>query len=194
MRLFVAVELDEAVRRGAARIASSLASASEQGGGRRSVTWVAQQNLHLTLQFLGEVDSDLARTVAERLAAPLAVPVFDVGVAGVGTFPPSGPPRVIWLGVTDGAAPLAALYREVDHRLEGLGFPREDRPFRGHLTLGRVKAPCGPRFREALAGARTANAGRCRVDHVTLFESRLSPQGSTYSVVATSRLGYHHTS
>jgi 2'-5' RNA ligase len=194
MRVFFAVELDEVVRRKAARLAAGLATALEQGGGRRRVSWVAPQNLHLTLQFLGEVDPQLAQTVVDRLAHPFAVPAFDVALAGVGTFPPSGPPRVIWLGVTDGAAPLSGLYREVDHRLEGLGFPRENRPFRAHLTLGRVTAACGPRFRDVLATARMADASRCRVDHVTLFESHLSPQGSTYSVVATSRLGYHHTS
>jgi 2'-5' RNA ligase len=57
-----------------------------------------------------------------------------------------------------------------------------------------VKTACGPRLRDAIARARAADAGRCRVDHVTLFESRLSQAGATYSVVATSPLGYHHTS
>ena len=81
----------------------------------------------------------------------------------------------------------------MSRRLEGLGFPRESRPFRAHLTLGRVKAPLGPRAGEILAGTSVARDARCRVDHLTLFESRLSPRGATYSVVATARLGYHHS-
>jgi 2'-5' RNA ligase len=194
MRLFVAVELDDAVRREAAGVAAALAAVLERGGGRPIVTWVAPQNLHLTLQFLGEVDAPLARIVVERLTPPFALPTFDVALAGLGAFPPSGPPRVIWLGVTKGADALAAVYREVDHRLEGLGFARDDRPFRAHLTLGRVKAPLSPRFRDTLAGVRTTSGTHCRADHIALFESLLSRNGSTYSVIATARLGYHHTS
>jgi 2'-5' RNA ligase len=193
MRTFVAVEIDEAVRRRAANLSARLGAALEQGGDRRSVAWVAPRNLHFTLQFLGEIDPALAKQVADRLAPPFDMPPFDVAIGGLGTFPPSGPPRVVWLGVTDGAARLSTLYREVAVRLTGLGFPRDARPFRAHLTIGRVKTACGHRLRDAIAAERGADAGRCRVDHVTLFESRLSPAGPTYSVVTTSRLGYHHT-
>jgi RNA 2',3'-cyclic 3'-phosphodiesterase len=194
VRIFVAVEIDEVVRRKAAAVSAGLRAALEQSRDRRSVAWIAPANLHLTLQFLGEIDPSRAKEVAGRLAPPFELPAFDVAVAGLGTFPPSGPTRVIWLGVADGAARLASLYREVASRLDGLGFPRDARPFHGHLTLGRVKTACGPRLRDAIARARAADAGRCRVDHVTLFESRLSQAGATYSVVATSPLGYHHTS
>jgi len=194
VRIFVAVEIDEVVRRKAASVSAGLRAALEQSRDRRGVAWVVPQNLHITLQFLGETDASRAKAVADRLAPPFDTPPFDVAVAGLGTFPPSGPPRVIWLGVTDGAAQLSALYRAVALRLDGLGFPRDARPFHGHLTLGRVKTACGPRLRDAMSAARAADAGRCSVDHVTLFESRLSQAGSTYSVVATSPLGYHHTS
>jgi RNA 2',3'-cyclic 3'-phosphodiesterase len=193
MRLFVAAELDDAVRQRAAEIAAKLRHA-DQAGGRRSVAWVARENLHFTLQFIGEVDSPTAQRIAEQLVPPFDLPAFEVTIAGVGTFPPSGPPRVVWLGVTEGGAPLAAVARAVNQRLDAMGVPRDDRPFRAHLTVGRVKAPTGPRFREALAAARDAAVGRCPVDRVTLFESRLSPRGSTYSVVATSPLGYDRTS
>lgn len=194
MRLFVAVELDEAVRREAARVARTLAAALDRQGTGRGVAWVAAENLHLTLQFLGEVDAPTARIVADRVSEPLAIPAFDVALGGLGTFPPAGPPRVIWVGVTEGAGQLAASHAEVSRRLDGLGFPRENQPFRAHLTLGRVKAPLGRHVSEILAGTSVAREARCRVDHLTLFESRLSPRGATYSVVATARLGYHHPS
>jgi len=189
MRLFIAVELDENIRRRAARVAEDLAVQLEPRGGRRSVTWVAPQNLHLTLRFLGEVSAPAAQEVAHRLEAPFTTPAFDLSVSGVGAFPPSAPPRVIWLGVVEGAAALAGLHEEVEARLSGLGFERDDRPFRSHLTLGRVKAGLGPRWRDALAAAKDTGVGRCRIDHLTLFESRLSSAGPTYTRMLTSPLG-----
>lgn len=193
MRLFIAVEIDETVRLRAAQLSSRLASMLERGRGRKEVAWVAPQNLHLTLRFLGEVDAEAAEAVKGRLAAPFQTPAFEVGLAGLGTFPPEGPPRVIWLGVRCGSAGLSDLPREVDARLDGLGLPNVERSVRAHLTLGRVKGPLGGRLTDAIAAAGAADAGRCLVDHVTLFESRLSPSGATYCVIATSRLGYHRT-
>ena len=193
MRTFIAVEIDEAVRRRAAQLSRALASALERGGDRRTVAWVAPQNLHLTLRFLGEIDAAAVEAVKGRLAAPLETPAFDVGLSGLGTFPPAGPPRVVWLAVSGGAKGLSDVSVEVDSRLAGLGLPKEERGFHAHLTLGRVKRPVGSRLSEAIAAAGAADAGRCLVDHVTLFESRLAPSGATYSVIATSRLGYHHT-
>ncbi len=187
------MEIDEAVRRRAAQLSRALASALERGGGRGSVSWVAPQNLHLTLRFLGELEAAAVEAVKGRLAAPFDTPAFELGLSGLGAFPPAGPPRVIWLAVSGGAKALSGVSREVDARLAGAGLPRDERGFHAHLTLGRVKRPVGPRLPDAIASAGAADAGRCLVDHVTLFESRLSPSGSTYCVIATSRLGYHHT-
>jgi RNA 2',3'-cyclic 3'-phosphodiesterase len=192
MRLFVAAELDAAVRKRAAAISATLRAAADADG-RRAVSWVAPENLHFTLQFIGDTDEATAKRIVGQLVPPFELPVFDVSISDVGTFPPSGPPRVVWLGVSDGGVELAAVAREVNRRLDAIGLPHEDRPFRAHLTIGRVKAPTGPRFREALFAARNVAVGRCTVSGVTLFESHLSPRGSTYSVVATSRLGYHRT-
>jgi 2'-5' RNA ligase len=193
MRAFIAVEIDEAVRHRAAQLSRAIASALEQGGDRRRVAWVVPQNLHFTLRFLGEVDASTMDAVKGRLASPFHAPAFEVGLSGLGTFPSAGPPRVVWLGVTDGAGALSDVFRETTARLAGLGLPTEERGFHAHLTLGRVKSPVGRRLRDAIVAAGAADAGRCLVDHVTLFESRLSPSGATYSVIATSRLGYHHT-
>jgi RNA 2',3'-cyclic 3'-phosphodiesterase len=192
VRLFLAVELDEAVRRAAADTARTLAAALDRQGIRRGVSWVAPENLHFTLHFLGEVDEPTSRAVVDRVSPALSAAPFDLALAGLGTFPPSGPPRVIWLGVAEGARELAAVHAEIGRRLEGLGVPLERRPLSAHLTIGRVKSPLGPRLHDVLAGASLAREARCRVDHVTLFESRLSPRGATYSVIAAARLGYHH--
>ncbi len=193
MRIFIAVEIDEAVRRRATQLSRAMALVLEQGGGRRSVGWVGLQNLHLTLRFLGELDASAAEAVKNRLVPPFAMPAFEIGLSGLGTFPSMGPPRVIWLGVSAGAVALSDVSREVDARLNGLRLPKEERGFHAHLTLGRVKSPDGRRLRDAIVAVGAADAGRCLVDHVTLFESRLAPSGASYSVIATSRLGYHHT-
>lgn len=191
MRLFLAVELDDVLRRAAADTARTLAAALDKRGIRRGISWVAPANLHFTLHFLGEVDEPTTRAVVDRVSPPLAVPPFDLALAGLGTFPPAGLPRVIWLGVSEGARELADVHGEIGRRLEGLGVPLERRPFSAHLTLGRVKSPLGPHLRDTLAAAPPVGDARCVVDHVTLFESRLSPRGATYSVIATARLGYH---
>jgi len=190
MRLFVAAEVNEAVRTRAAEIAAILRAANDRDG-RRSVSWVAAENLHFTLQFIGETDPAHVQRIVDQLALPFDLPPFDLTIAGAGTFPPSGPARVVWLGVTAGGAALSALARAVNQRLDEIGLPREDRPFRAHLTLGRVKGATGARFRDAVTQARDLPVGACTVSHVTLFDSRLSPRGSTYSVVTTSALGYH---
>ncbi len=190
MRLFVAAELDDGVRTRAAEVAATLRAASDSEG-RRRVSWVAPEHLHFTLRFIGEADAAATRRIVQQLARPFDLAPFEVTIAGAGTFPPSGPPRVVWVGVGEGGSALSALARAVSERLDVAGLPRDDRPFRAHLTLGRVKSATGPRFCEALAAAREAVVGRCRIDHVTLFESLLSPRGSTYTVVTESPLGYH---
>lgn len=183
MRLFVAVELDEAIRLKAGQIAARLAE--ELGpGARRGVTWAQPANMHLTVRFLGEVAEDVAEELRARIARPLDTPAFRLSVSGLGAFPPSGPPRVFWLGLAEGFAPLSSVHDEVEGRVAGLGFEKEDRPFRAHLTIGRVKAPLGPSVRRVLASIPDTAAGGCIISQVTLFQSRLSPRGSTYTALA----------
>jgi len=187
MRLFIAVDLDDAVRRHAGRLAERLARDLEPGA-RRAISWVSPRNMHLTLRFLGEVEPAAAAEVVGCLSGPLATPAFRVTTGGVGAFPPSGPPRVIWLGFSSGAEELSALQREIEARLGGHGLPREERPFRAHLTLGRVKGVVGVRARDVLAALVPSPVAECAVDHVTLYESHLSPKGPTYTALARSGL------
>jgi 2'-5' RNA ligase len=187
MRLFVAVELSEAMREEAARVAGGLAEALGPDA-RRAVAWVAPDKLHLTVRFIGEAAPAVAKELARRIGQPFVAPAFRLAVEGIGAFPGSGPPRVIWLGISEGAEGLAQVHDEIESRLDGLGLEHEDRPFRAHLTLGRVKAPLGPSGRRALASSRAADVGSCDVHEVTLFESRLSPRGATYVALARGRL------
>jgi len=187
MRVFVAVELGEAIRQEAARVAGELADTLGPHA-RRAITWVAPEKMHLTVRFIGEADQRTVKELVQRIAAPLDEPSFRLAVAGLGAFPRSGPPRVIWLGITEGAEALARLHDEVEARIDGLGLQREERPFRAHLTLGRVKAPIGLAARQAVAAVRADAIGDCEIREVTLFESRLSPRGASYTALARGRL------
>jgi 2'-5' RNA ligase len=187
MRIFVAVELGEALRQEAARVAGELAEVLGQEA-RRAVTWVAPEKMHLTVRFIGEAGERTVKELVRRIAAPFDEPAFRLAVGGSGVFPRSGPPRVIWLGITEGAEALARLHDEIEARLEGLGLERDTRPFRAHLTLGRVKAAIGPATRQAVAAMRSDTVGTCEIGDVTLFDRELSPRGPSYTALARGRL------
>lgn len=183
MRLFVGVELDERVQDAAAQIADSLRLDLEQ---RLDARWVPPPNLHITLWFLGEVEQSRVEPTIAALDAPFHEPAFDLEISGLGVFPPSGSPRVLWLGVTSGGTPLARLHAELNRRLEPIGFVPERRAYSAHLTIARVKEMRrGVSYREVrdMLRSRTANAGRCRVGAVTVFRSRVSSKGAAYEAL-----------
>jgi len=175
----VAVELDDVVKKRAAGIAETL---REDLGGAVTARWIAPDNLHITLWFIGEVDDARARTIAGALDHPFATRAFDLELRGAGAFPPHGMPRVFWIGVAGGRDSMSALYGELETRFGPLGFDAERRPYSAHLTIARVKEArksSGRRVRDVLREA-DADAGRCWIGAVTLFRSRLSPKGAAY--------------
>ncbi len=183
MRLFVGIELGERVRDSAARIADSL---KRDLGERVDARWVAASNLHITLWFLGEVDEGRVAMVSTAIDRRFEERTFDLEIGSLGAFPPSGAPRVFWLGIRSGAASLARLHDELTVRLEPLGFKPERRSFSAHLTIARVRdVSRGVSYGDIreMVRAMPADAGSCRVEAVTLFRSRLSPKGATYDAL-----------
>jgi 2'-5' RNA ligase len=183
MRIFIGVELDERTKAAAAGVVERLRRRLHRAAPDLQARWVAPANLHLTLWFIGEVaEGEAARTSAALSASPFETAAFDLELAGCGAFPPSGPPRVFWIGVRAGGDRMVDLHREVEHRLRPLGYEPERRGYTAHLTVARVKdAGRGPSrtVRDALA-ALPGDCGVCRIDAVTLFRSRLSPRGAAY--------------
>jgi RNA 2',3'-cyclic 3'-phosphodiesterase len=189
MRLFVGVELDDRVREAAAAIGESL---RRELGQRVDARWVPPENLHITLWFLGEVDESRVESTMDALTRRFDEAAFDVEIAGLGAFPPSGPPRVLWLGVTSGANPLARVHAELARRLEPIGYEPERRAYSAHLTIARVKnvsrGVSAREIRSLLEAHHPADAGRCRIEGVTVFRSRVSSKGATYEALQRVRL------
>jgi 2'-5' RNA ligase len=190
MRLFVAVEVDDAVRRACRRAAAEADAAIRTAVRTCDLKWVAIDNLHITVKFIGHVDEALGARILASLAAPFPCAAFEARLGGLGVFPPGGASRVVWVGLARGEESLRRVHEEVEGRLGELGIPRDDRPLSGHLTLARVREPVrgsGRVIREAL-GRLSVKPVAWPVSHVTLFESRLSPKGATYTPLIRSEL------
>lgn len=180
MRLFVAAEIDPAVARDLARVSEGLRAYVEARAPRARLTWVAADRFHFTIRFIGEVDDTRAKAIVTALAPALATARFDVTLGGIGVFPPNGPPRVIWAGVSEGRDEMASLEQDVSTRLAAGGIEPERREYSPHLTLARVRDAGGLRSRDVAEHAPRDTIGRTRIDAITLFQSRLSPKGPTY--------------
>jgi 2'-5' RNA ligase len=177
--LFVAVEIDERVVTRISELSDELQRRASRQSRDARITWVPPERMHLTVRFIGEVDETRAAAIGAALAPPLSTESFDLRIGGVGAFPPRGGPRAIWTGIEAGPEQLQQLEREVTARLIACDVPPEDRPYRPHLTLARVREPRGLRARALLEGL-SGTFGTTHVEAITLFQSRLSPKGPTY--------------
>lgn len=180
MRLFVAIELEDHAVHAAADLIEELKTRAAKLAPRARIGWVLPDRLHLTVRFIGHVDEAVAGRIRSALQPPIPVAPFSIRLAGVGTFPPKGSPRVIWAGLADGTEGLHGVERDVTARLGPLGIAPEDRPYRPHLTLARIRDAGGLKAAPLVEGLDAAPLGVTRVSACTLFESRLSPKGPTY--------------
>src|SRR5262245_13821417 len=186
LRTFLAVELPDAVRARCVDLQEALAPA------RGEVKWVEEENLHITLLFLGDVDDrDLVGVCRAATKACAALAPFPTAVEGVGAFPNARRPRTIWAGITDGAEELVELHDALEGPLLALGcYRREERRYTPHVTLGRVKGDAsGGGLTAALQAQADWHGGEGEVTAVRVMSSQLTPQGPIYSVMSTARLG-----
>lgn len=192
MRVFVAIDVGDDVRREAARVVSALTMKLEAAKAPPKVVWVKPAVLHVTIKFIGEIEEPDLDRLANVLAPPVLLPPFDVQWRGIGTFPSNRHPRALWLGVINGAAPLAALEAEVSRRIAGIDMPIDDRALLPHLTLGRVKmAGAGVDWPKILQACEVRNV-TSRVDRVTLYRSKLSQYGPNYTELVSAPLIGNH--
>lgn len=177
IRLFVAIDLPEDVRAQVAALCVGVPAAR----------WVAPENLHLTLRFIGEVDEGRLHDIDEALSAVHAT-AFDVALEGVGCFPPRRAPKVLWVGVAKNGA-LVHLRDKVESALVRIGLEPEGRKYAPHVTLARLRTAHMGRIREFVSRNLSFRAGPFPVRSFTLFSSFLSRQGAIHRAEADYPLG-----
>ncbi|HEX2697928.1 MAG TPA: RNA 2',3'-cyclic phosphodiesterase [Anaerolineales bacterium] len=189
LRAFLASELPSPLQ-------DSIQSAIDQlckSLGGDLVRWVPAHNIHLTLKFLGDVSPanlDLIKQMLAREAAQF--PCFDVQVEGIGSYPNSRRPRVLWVGLSSPAS-LMSLQHAIETAASRLGYEAEERGFSPHLTIGRVRQNVSAadlqKIRSVVDGTRVGHIGMARVDAIHLFKSDLQPSGSVYTKLFSAPLG-----
>ena len=188
MRVFVAVDIGDAMRREAQRVIAALTMRLEQVKEPPKVVWVKPAALHVTIRFLGEVDEAEVERLTPVLAPPIPIAPFDVSWRGIGAFPSPRHPRALWLGVINGAAQLAAIESEISTRLAGAAVQLDDRALLPHLTLGRIKmAGKGLDWPKMLKACELRNV-TSHIDKVTLYRSQLSQYGPNYTELVSAPL------
>jgi 2'-5' RNA ligase len=188
-RLFIALELPPDVLKAIARVQSRLEDVFPE----RAIRWTRPQGIHLTLKFLGDAPPEQLDDLNAALAGAAAGhKAFRLGVEGVGCFPNTQRPRVVWLGVVGDLKPLRALQAGVEEHIAPLGYPSDERGFSPHLTLGRARNNAG---RDALSAVgqlvETEEVGRLadwQVTSVSLMRSQLKPGGAVYTQVGEAGL------
>lgn len=185
MRAFIAVDLAPGIK---AAVESLVRTLRRKGG---EVAWIKPEAMHLTLKFLGDIPEDKAGTVTTLLEGVAnGRGPFPLRLKGTGTFPPGGRTnaRILWAGIEQ-APELMELQEALETGCEKAGFPREDRAFHPHLTLGRVKSREGlePVLGE-LERNREIDLGGMTVAGLTFYQSILSPAGPRYVVLSRTEL------
>jgi 2'-5' RNA ligase len=180
LRAFIAISLPEPVLKAIVTAQETL-----KGSGLK-IRWVRKEGIHLTVKFLGDIDrEDVEKIRGAMERATRAFSPFSLQGEGVGVFPDLKRPRVAWAGVSGDGEVLRALQRDLESQLSSLGFPKEKRPFKGHLTLGRVKGRLDrTKLREALEALGGFRTESFMAQSIVLFQSDLRPDGAVYSRLA----------
>ncbi len=182
VRTFIAVELEQPQRAALGKVQETLKR--ERAG--RYVRWVAPEGIHLTLKFLGGVDaSRMAELQAALTDACRGIPPFELKISGIGAFPNTRRPRVVWVGLEGDTAIAAQLAGRIEAECSKLAFPREERPFSPHLTIGRIKRDVSASDQqfvgEMVAQAQVGELGEIKARQVSIMKSDLRPTGSIYT-------------
>lgn len=185
MRIFCAIELNEKVRSQIEEHIKQL----QQAVADNNASWSRVENIHLTLKFFGNVAESRLNSIASaatRVTKDFSP--FEISIEETGSFPKPSQARVLWIGVKDPGGKLGQLQKAFESECEVEGFPKEDREFRPHLTIARIRKPFGAR---QLAEA-NKNLGfeslRVVVNELVVFRSELSSKGSKYTALSRHQL------
>ena len=177
IRAFIAIQLPEETRSRIKEIQKELKSSGLK------IKWVEPENIHLTLKFLGDVHTEDLETIKDALReSVIGHSRISISAKGLGVFPGINRPRVVWVGINGEVDKLRRLQQALEDTLEMMGFPREERPFRGHLTLARIKGDIrSEKLVEALARYKDIESEPFIAERIVLFKSELMPGGAVYT-------------
>lgn len=186
IRAFLAIEPPEDILQALSRIQEKL---NREISGR--VSWTKPPGQHLTLKFFGDITSEEIKNICFAVKNRIVSwSSLNLKIEKLGVFPDARRPQVLWCCVTDDVENLSVLQKQLDSDFANIGFPAEDRPFRAHLTLGRIKESRGlSGISEAMTKHNAFAAGEFGCKELILFQSRLSPQGAVYTKLAEFALG-----
>ena len=150
------------------------------------IKWVGKNNLHLTMKFLGDISleqTELIKSELKEIANHYSPFIIRLS-SNIGVFPTYKTPRIIWIGIKEGISELKELYNSIENKLSNKGFPREDKEFSGHITIGRVKfIRDKTNFIQILKRIKVNNLTQ-EVGSIDLMESKLTPSGPIYDIAA----------
>jgi len=145
--------------------------------------WTPVKNIHLTLKFLGNIQRTDVKTIVHAMGTAVrgSSPIH-LSTKGLGVFPGLRRPRVLWIGLRGDTAPLVDLQHRLDAGLEDIGFPRESRPFKAHLPIGRARGPLNPtKLASLMESVGSSESPPFEADELILFQSELFPKGPIYT-------------
>lgn len=189
IRCFIAIEIPDAIQ-------TLLISAQEElNRSVRGASWVKRGNIHLTLKFLGDVAPNQISTIKDSIEQVAnARSPFSLEIGGIGTFPNLTRPRIIWAGVKTGVDEVISISNEIDAGLSQHGYEREEKPFRPHLTLARLKRRINLKpFVDVFHQYDTINGATLIVNQIQVVESQLRQSGAVYTPLETCRFNSRST-
>jgi RNA 2',3'-cyclic 3'-phosphodiesterase len=169
-RLFVSLELPSSVTSRLAALDPHI----------RGVRWLEPRHMHLTLAFLGDISAETQETFSQKLRA-ISWKSFFLPLAGLGTFPSKGWPKIVWIGVGTGHPHLFQLHKRVQEAILGAGLEPDLRSFHPHVTLARCRDVSPQTIRPFLKSHAMVEAGMVHVESFVLNSSQLTPAGSVYT-------------
>lgn len=184
-RVFCAIELPDEVR---ARLEDHVQRLRKEVPDA-AASWSRVENIHLTLKFFGNVDVKLIEKIsaaAERVVKEFSS--FRIGVGETGVFPRASRPQVLWIGVSDPSGQLTALQKKFEDECAAEGFAKEDRAYRPHLTIARLRKPEGARSLAETHLKMQFETIQVAIKELVVFRSELSPKGSKYTVISAADL------
>ena len=189
IRSFIAIELPEQIRNDIGSLQSRLKT-----GGQNWLKWVSPDSVHLTLKFLGDIDSEKIPEITQAIGESVSgISPFRLRVKGLGVFPNMKRIQVVWVGLTGDLDKLQKIQENIEFNLAVLDYPEEGRQFTPHLTLARVKyaapAPEQDKFAVLLNSTAFESAAEVAVNSISLMKSQLTPRGAIYNRVGSVPLG-----